>query len=605
MELKNRNEIEEKYKFDLSEFCRDNDDFYKRVENVKKDIVKLSFYKGKLGNPETLLKYFQHSDQVYSEIEILDGYAMLLFDVDNLNNENIKMREVVERVLCQYAETTSFADEEMRNLGEDYLQKVADNAKFVDYKMQLEKFVEKLSHTLPEHDEIILSQIAGFTNYAKDSNGYLNGEMHIEKVADSDGNLHEMNVATYSQFLKSKDRVLRKNAYMAMAEAISKSKNTLFSFVANDMKYTDFVNNLRNYESVLEEELTDNDLPQVVFERILSKAREYGYLKKKYQQSVKKILGYDELMPWDMSVNLSSYNDKITFEDAQEKLLTAFECLGNVYTDSLKRAVAERWFDVFSNKGKSSAIYCMSIYAKTPRIHFNWEGDVEDVLTFAHEFGHGVQSLITHSKQPYSMCAMPWCLVEVPSLTAETVAYLSLVNNAKSDEEKLSCMQRFLRTLRANIFTGTKDAEIEKTIRDDVRAGEVIDVETISNRFENFDTKNTIIKNEEKAKYNWLIDDHIFYPYYNYNYSLDMLIACYFAPKIYAGDKKALNDFYKLMESGGSKRTMEILSESGINLLNNKIYDEAFAFFESTLNEFDALANKIMKSDCEKCSCEK
>ncbi len=597
MELKNRNEIDEKYKFDLTKWCAGTNEFYERLEKVRKQVSNFDFYKGKLGNPDTLFEYNKYYESVYNELEILDGYAHALFDVDSLNNEYVKMNSALEKVEIEFGIKTSFCDEELRNLGEKYLQTIVENPKFAEYKLSVEKFIENLHHTLSEHDEHILSEMSSFSNFASNFSTFLDGEMHIDKVADCGGNLHEMRISTYSSFLRKEDRVLRKNAFFSLSNAMKNSKNTLFAFITNSMKRADFVNRLGKYDSVLESELNENDLPQEVFDKVLSKARQYAYLKKEYQIATKNILGLDDLMPWDMGLPLTKYDPEVTFEDAKGKLAEALKCLGSTYTEALERAFEERWCDIYPSKGKTSSVYCVNIYGKTPIMHFNWENNADDVLTFAHEFGHSVQALITNNKQPYSLASMPWCLVEIPSLTVETITYLYLLNNAHSDEEKLLHMQNYIKTLRANIFSGSMDAELERYMRDNLREGKVLDVETVSDFVQNFDKENSILPKIDDAKYNWMSDGHIFYPYYNYNYTLDMLVACYFAQKIYSGDKKVLNDFVTLMENGSSKKTLDLLNESGIDLLDDKVYDEAFAFFENTLNDFVALSEKIKKDN--------
>ena len=597
MELKNRNEIDEKYKFDLTSWCANIDEFYQRVAKVRKQISNFEFYKGKLGNPDTLYEYTKYFESVYYELEILYGFSSALFDVDSLNNEYIKMCDTMKQVNVELGIKTGFYAEELRDLGEEYLRKIIENPKFVDYKLEIEKFIDNLHHTLSEHDELMISEMSGFTNFSDCFKAYLDGEMHIDKVLDKDGNEHEMRVSNYASFLRNEDRVLRKNAFFAMAKAMTDSKNTLFSFITNSMKCADFVNELQKFDSVLESELNGNNLPQEVFDKVLSKARQYAYLKKKYQVAVKNILGYDELMPWDMSVPLAKFDPHVTFENAKDRLAIALKCLGDTYTQTLERVIVERWCDVYPNKGKSSSIYCMSVYGKNSIMHFNWQNNIEDVFTFAHEFGHTMQSQITDAKQPYNLAGMPWCLIEIPSLTTETITYLHLVNSAQSDDEKLLYMQDYLKTLRGNIFSGSLDAELEKYMRTNLREGKILDIEEISSFVQNFDNENTILPKFDETKYNWMSDGHIFYTYYNYNYALDMLIACYFAQKIYAGDKKVLNDFIKLMENGESKKTMDLLYESGIDLLNDKVYDEAFKFFENILDDFVALSEKLQKNN--------
>ena len=213
----------------------------------------------------------------------------------------------------------------------------------------------------------------------------------------------------------------------------------------------------------------------------------------------------------------------------------------------------------------------------------------------AHEFGHAVQHIITDKAQPVSTASLPWFLIEVPSLTSETVMFKYLYDNAKTNEDKLSYLQNFINTFMGNVYSGCRLAKYEHYVRENIRTGKILDVETASNEYLQVLNKFSGLDYDERIKYNWMSDGHIFVAYYNYVYSLSMIVATAFAKGIYEGNKETLDNFYKFMETGYSKYGLDNLKECGIDLMDDKVYNDAFSFFEEVVEDFCTLCEEKQK----------
>ena len=597
MELKERYDIEDKYKFDISDYCKSEEEFYARLEKLKQESKKLADYKGKLGNIDTLLEFEEFSDKISVEANTLGYYAMFLIDVDSSNNVYQKMYANANQVFTDMSSLTSFVGEELQKLGEEYLKKIIADSRFASRKLSYEKILEELPHILNERESYMVSQMGNFADFQQMFSVLLDNEMKFENVADSKGNMHELSVSTYGKLIRDEDRTLRENTYKTFAKGMADYKLTLFSLVYNDLKADDFLNKLQKYDGVLEKQLNDYNVPKSVFEKIIQKARENVKVRKLYADAQAKGFGFDKIEPWDALLMLGKSDETVTFDYAVDKMRGAFKYLGKTYEDAYERAIKERWCDVYPNKNKRSLIYCGGAYNKHPVFHFNWHDNATDMLTFAHEFGHGTQFLITEAVQPAHIAELPFIVVEVPSLTSETVMFKYLYQNAKSIDEKLIYLQSMIETFSANVFSGCYQAEHEYNMRKAIQYGEILDVENASQNALELRAYYNAMPTYDYTKYNWLSDGHIFVAYYNYMYSLSMIVATHFAKGCFENNEQVRQNFYKFMQTGYSKHPLDNLKDCGVDLLDDKIYEEAFGFYEDLVNEFASLVDQKCKTN--------
>ena len=595
MELKDRKDIDEKYKFDLTEYCKDEQDFYDKLEKFKSDIKKIPSYKGRLSDPDTLLEFEEFSDKLDVDGDVLMCYAMFLKDVDSSNISYQKMYTAIYQVMVEMQSLASFVDEEMQTLGEEYLNKIIADPRFDSRKLSYQMFIKNLSHVLNERESYFVSQMQNFSDFQSIFEVVLDNELKFDKVADSKGELHDLSVSLYSKYLRSDDRVLRENAYKAFSKGMSEHKLTLFSCVHNALKEADFLNKLQKYNGVLEKQLDGYEMSKDVFDKIIAKARENVGIRYRYQMAQATGLGLEKMEPWDSIVAMSKSEQKVDFDSAVDIMRGAFKHLGKTYEDAFVRAISEKWCDIYPNRNKRSAIYCGGSHNRHPVLHFNWQDNADDMLTFAHEFGHAVQFLLTDKAQPICNSSLPFVVVEVPSLTSETVMFRYLYDSAQNDDEKLLYLQSMIQTFNANVNGGCMDAEHEYFMRKCIQEGKLLDIETASDKEFELRKFYSSLPAYDYSKYNWLSDGHIFVTYYNYMYSLSMIVAVHFAKGCYEGNEQVRQNFYKFMQTGYSKHPLENLKECGVDLLDDKLYNEAFEFFDKLVTEFETLVEKRQK----------
>lgn len=160
------------------------------------------------------------------------------------------------------------------------------------------------------------------------------------------------------------------------------------------------------------------------------------HLLHRYIKLRKKVLGLDELHMYDLYTPLvKDVKMEIKYEDAKDLVIKGLAPLGEEYSNILKEGFENRWVDVHENKGKRSGAYSSGAYGTHPYILMNWQDNVNNLFTLAHEFGHSVHSYYTRKNQPYAYGNYSIFVAEVASTCNEALLNHYLLQTI-DDEQK-------------------------------------------------------------------------------------------------------------------------------------------------------------------------
>ncbi len=154
----------------------------------------------------------------------------------------------------------------------------------------------------------------------------------------------------------------------------------------------------------------------------------------------------------------------IGYDEAQDMILKGLEPLGKEYLDVLKEGFENRWVDVVENKGKRSGAYSSGAYGTNPYILMNWQDNVNNLFTLAHEFGHSVHSYYTRGSQPYTYGNYSIFVAEVASTCNEALLNDYLLNTIDDEKKRLYLLNHYLEGFRGTVFRQTMFAEFEHLI---------------------------------------------------------------------------------------------------------------------------------------------
>ena len=308
----------------------------------------------------------------------------------------------------------------------------------------------------------------------------------------------------------------------------------------------------------------------------------------------KKLLGLEKLCPYDVYVTVfNSHNErKYTYEDGVEIVLNSLKVMGDDYLASLQEAFNNRWIDVFETKAKRSGAYSSgTTFGVHPYVLLNWTDLLNDVFTLTHEMGHNMHSYYTGQHQPYPYANYSIFLAEVASTFNESLLLDHLLEIAKSKEEKLFLLERYLNNLTATFYRQVMFAEFEMIVYDRTEKGESLTADVLNDLYKKIYQKywgpEMFVPEEEQ--YTWARIPHFYYNFYVYQYATGFAASEVLAKKVKTEGDAAINGYLKFLKSGSSDYPINILKSAGVDMNSPEPVQAISNRMNEVLNEMENL----------------
>ena len=315
----------------------------------------------------------------------------------------------------------------------------------------------------------------------------------------------------------------------------------------------------------------------------------------RYVELRKKILGLDEMHMYDVYVPLASEVQKTyTFEEAKQIVQRGLKPLGEKYGTVLKQGMESRWIDIYENEGKRTGAYSWGAYGTHPYVLLNFNGNLTNVFTLAHEMGHALHSYFSDEAQPYLYAGYKIFVAEVASTCNEALLIHYLLEQSKDEKERMYLINYFLDKFKGTMFRQTMFAEFEKITHAAVEAGETMTADRlceIYHKLNQFYFGDQMISDPQIAV-EWARIPHFYTPFYVYQYATGFSAAVAISQKILNGEPNAVENYLKFLSSGGSMDPIDLLKICDVDMTTSKPVEEALQVFESYLDELEKFSMK-------------
>ena len=590
-----REEIEKKYTWNLSYIYKNDKAFNDDFNKVSNEINQISLYKGKLvSSAKVLLEYLDLSCNLERKLYKLYYYTNLKHDQDTTNSKYQKLLGKVINLLNEYEKLDSYSNPELMSVEYSVIEKYyQDEPKLKEYKFLLENVYRFKKHILSKEVEKVITSLGKtLDNPSKTYEALNDSDMKFGFIKDENNQEVELTSSNYRNFLQSKNRNVRKNAFEQMLNKYGEFKNTISSTFSGNVEMLTTLAKLKNYDSSLEASLFDDNVDIKVYNNLIKTVSNNLDVIYKYFNLKKEFLKVDEFHLYDQYVDLVSNNSKeYSFEEGKKLVLEALSVLGDDYTNNLKKAFNERWIDVYNNVGKRSGAYSSGFYDTKPYILLNYENTLNDVSTLAHELGHSMHTYYSCLHNPYQYSHYKIFVAEVASTVNELLLNLHLLNKSNDKEEKKYILSNLMDLFKATLYRQTMFAEFEKNMHDKVEHGEVLTNEILCNEYYKLNLKyfGKDVVLDEAIKYEWARIPHFYYNFYVYKYSIGLSCACYIVDNILNHKKNALENYLKFLSSGGSDYPINELKIAGIDVTKKEVVESAIKMFDSFIDQFKEL----------------
>jgi len=281
----------------------------------------------------------------------------------------------------------------------------------------------------------------------------------------------------------------------------------------------------------------------------------------------------------------------VTYEQAQDYVLKGLEPLGEEYVGIVKEGFENRWIDVVENKGKRSGAYSSGAYGTNPYILLNWQDNMNNTFTLAHELGHSVHSYYTRKHQPFRYGHYSIFVAEVASTCNEALLNHYLLNHLEDEKEKLYILNHFLEGFRGTVFRQTMFAEFEHDIHVRAQNGEALTAEKLTEIYYALNQKyyGDAVVSDEEIGLEWARIPHFYYNYYVYQYATGYSAATSLANQILTEGEPAVKRYIEFLKAGSSDYPIEVLKKAGVDMTEKQPILDALHVFEEKLNEMEKL----------------
>lgn len=600
--IKAGSEVDNKYKWDLSQIYSSLDEFNNDYKEVESKLKKLASYEN------TMLKSAKDLYTTTTEIlknsrtiEKLYVYAHLMYNEDITKSSSIELLNRIENLNIKFSQIVSYYDSKLLSLDYKKIEAMYEEyPKLKEYKTYFEKSFRYKKYMLSEVEEKLLAKMqkAIADNEIIFSN-LTDSDIDFGYITDEDSNKVELTNTNFSLFIKSKDRRVRKEAFTTLYRVYKQYKTTLSNCLEKEVKTIATLEKIRGYQSSLDAAMYSNELPIKVFDSLIESVSNGLDPLYKYFHLKKEILNIKDFHIYDTYANLiEKYDRKYSYEDAQKIIKDVLKVFGKEYSSYVDKAFSEHWIDVMPNKGKTGGAFSGGGYDTNPYILTNFQEEFNDVSTLIHEIGHSIHSYYSRNNNPYVYSQYSIVVAEVASTVNELLLARYIIDNSKDIEEKLYVMDRLMSLFKSTIYRQTMYEEFERFLYEKVEKEESLTSDIMCDEFYKLNQKyfgNDVIIDDE-IRYEWERMPHLYYNFYMYKYATGLSSACYIVNSILSGKKDAVKNYIEFLKQGGRIAPNEQLKITGVDLTKKEVCDNAIKMFSDLVDEFEKTYNEYKRS---------
>ncbi len=565
------------------------------IEQVQNLANELAGFRGKLGDgADTLLKASELEERTGEQMIKVYAWAALKKDQDTADSSAQADSDRATRLYVEVSSQLAFLEPELLALPEGTVERfLEENEGLKKYRHALETILRQREHVLDSETETLLASAGEIFGAPGTIFGMLNdADMEYGEIENEQGEKVTLTKANYQRFIESRDRRVRRDAFVAMHAAYQQQRNTIAATYSSSVKSDVFMAKTHHYNTTLQSALKPKKIPEAVYDTLVETVNSFLPLLHRYVALRKRVLALDELGVYDLYVPIvPEVEDEYSYADALDTVLAALGSLGDDYIRDLGTGFDSRWIDVYENRGKRSGAYSFGVHGVHPFILLNWSSKLRDVFTLAHEAGHAMHSFYTSSNQPYVYSNYTIFVAEVASTVNEILLTEKL--RSETDDPKLDMylVNHALEDLRGTLFRQTMFAEFERWTHEQVEAGAALTADALSEQYGDLARRyyGPDVEVDEYVAIEWARIPHFYRAFYVYQYATGISAAAALAKQILEEGEPARQRYRTFLAGGSSKDSLDLLRDAGVDMTSREPVSQALELFGTWLDELERL----------------
>jgi oligoendopeptidase F len=516
------------------------------------------------------------------------SYASLRFSTDTADPERGALLQLVQERATEIQTLLLFFELEWAALDDAAAESLlaADGLDFCRHYLRSARRYRP--HLLSEPEEKVLAEksIASQAAWAR-----LFGELVSALRIDLNGQEVTLDVAL-SQLI-SPDRGLRRSAAEAVTAALEPGLRTR-AFIFNTLVFDKSVEDrLRAYPHWLSSRNLDNEATDESVMALIEAVRRRFDIPQRWYVLKAKLLGVDKLADYDRSAPISSEDVSFTYQEARELVLDAYSSFSSTAGDVARRFFDEHWIDAPPRPNKRGGAFCSyTVPSVHPYVLLNFTAKRRDVLTMAHELGHGLHAALAQPQGIFHH-STPLTLAETASVFGETLVFGRVLDGVDDAEQRLALLAERIDDAIATVFRQMAMNRFEHLMHTTRRSEGELSVDRIAELWtvSQGELFGDSVEITDGYRTWWSYIPHfINTPGYVYAYAYGQLLALSIYSRYREQGESFVPGYIELLSAGGSLPPEELTQIVGIDLTDPGFWDTGLELIEEQLREAEELA---------------
>lgn len=464
------------------------------------------------------------------------------------------------------------------------------------YKHFLERIFKESRYLLSEPEEKILNlkTTTSYSNWVKMTSSFLSKE--VRKVVQENGKINTATLPAILSLINSKNKKVRDSASKAFNNILHQYVDVAESEINTILQNKKIDDELRNIPRPDLTRHINDDIDSEIVDMLVKTVSDRFYISSKYYELKAKLLRVKKLKYHERNVELGNINKMYSFNESLKLIHKVLKSLDNEFLEIFNHFIEHGRFDVYPRKGKMGGAFCAHHLISQPTyILLNHTNKLRDVLTLAHELGHGINNELIKKKQNALNFGTPTSTAEVASTFMEDFVLQEILKKA-DDELKFSIMTTKLNDEVSTIFRQIACYQFEQELHQEFRYKCYLSKEEIGKLFQKYMSAymGDYVEQSPGSENWWVYWGHIRFFFYVYSYSGGLLIS-----KSLQNSVKDNPQFIKkvkgFLSAGLSDSPKNIFEKLSIDITDSRFWNKGLDEVEKLLSDTIGLAKKLRK----------
>ena len=519
------------------------------------------------------------------------SYAQLLFAADMGDAERGRFQQTVHERITEISSDLLFFTLELNRLDDKVLEEKLKDPAASHYQSWVRDVRVYRPHQLDDDLEKLLLEksVAGKAAWVR---------LFEETFADMRFQIghKSLTLSDTLNMLSDKDGVTRKKAAKVLGEVLGKHQR-LFALITNTLaKDKEIEDTWRKYPRPVSSRNLGNQVEDDVVDALASSVKDaYPDLSHRYYKLKAKWFGQEQLEYWDRNAPLPDDSDKrYSWDEARSMVLEAYGAFEPQMSDIAQRFFDERWIDAGPRPGKDSGAFSHpTVPSAHPYILMNFHGKSRDVMTLAHELGHGVHQILS-GPQGALMSDTPLTTAETASVFGEMLTFRAMLEGETDPARRKILLAGKVEDMLNTVVRQIAFHHFETKVHDERKVGELAP-ERLGEIWMEIQAESLgpAIKLEDEYQHFWAYIPHFIHtPFYVYAYAFgDCLVNSLY--DVFSDGHAAFQGKYlEMLRAGGTLRHKELLAPFGLDASDPQFWKRGLNVVSGFIDELEQLSSE-------------